>query len=125
MTGPVVRMSGITKRYGDVTALDGVSFELAENTIHGLLGRNGAGKTTIMQILSAQGFETSGKVEVFGQHPYENASVLARMCFIREGQRYPDTFKIKHALKAAQMLYPHWDDAFAQSLMRDFGLTAN
>lgn len=31
----VVRMDGVTKRYGDVTALDGVSFELAENTIHG------------------------------------------------------------------------------------------
>ena len=125
MTTAVVRMSDVTKRYGDVTALDGVSFELAENMIHGLLGRNGAGKSTIMQILSAQRFETTGTVEVFGERPYENASVLARMCFIGESQRYPDAFKIKHALKAAQLLYPNWDDAFADRLMRDFGLAEN
>jgi ABC-2 type transport system ATP-binding protein len=125
MIAPVVRVDGLTKRYGDVTALDGVSFELAENTIHGLLGRNGAGKTTVMQILSAQRFETAGAVEVFGEHPYENAAVLARMCFIREGQQYPDTFKIKHALQAAELLYPNWDAAFADRLMRDFGLPAD
>jgi branched-chain amino acid transport system ATP-binding protein len=51
MTAPVVRMDGVTKRYGDVTALDGVSLELTENTIHGLLGRNGAGKTTALKAI--------------------------------------------------------------------------
>ncbi|MFC4950427.1 ABC transporter ATP-binding protein [Pseudonocardia sp. GCM10023141] len=121
----VIRMAGVSKRYGDVMALDGVSLELAENTIHGLLGRNGAGKTTIMQILTAQGFESSGTVEVFGQHPYENADVLSRVCFIKESQRYPDNFKVRHALRAAEIVYPHWDAAFAAQLVADFGLPAN
>lgn len=121
----VVQVEGLTKRYRDVTALDGVSFELAENVIHGLLGRNGAGKTTIMQILTAQGFATGGDVRVFGEHPYENGAVLARTCFIKESQRYPDSFKVKHALRAAGLLYPSWDAAFAEELVDEFALPRN
>jgi ABC-2 type transport system ATP-binding protein len=121
----VIRMNGVTKRYGEVTALDGVSVELGENQIHGLLGRNGAGKTTVMQILTGQAFETSGTVEVFGQHPYENAAVLNRVCFIKESQKYPDTFRVKHAIRAAELLFPNWDAAFAAELMADFALPGN
>ncbi|MCW0216070.1 MAG: ABC transporter ATP-binding protein [Pseudonocardia sp.] len=117
-----IRMRHVTKRYGTFTALDDVSVELEENIIHGLLGRNGAGKTTIMQILTGQGFENSGEVEVFGEHPFENAGVLDRVCFIREAQKYPDTFKVRHALAAAALLFPNWDQAFADSLVHDFGL---
>lgn len=121
----VVRMSGVTKRYGDVTALDGVSVALGENRIHGLLGRNGAGKTTMMQVLTGQAFETSGTVEVFGEHPYENARVLNRVCFIKESQRYPDAFRVKHAIRAAELLFPNWDAGFASALLNDFGLPMN
>ncbi|MBC8094007.1 MAG: ATP-binding cassette domain-containing protein, partial [Pseudonocardia sp.] len=71
-----IRTVGLTKRYGELTALDGVSLDLAENTIHALLGRNGAGKTTLMQVLTGQEFETSGTAEVFGAAPRENAAVL-------------------------------------------------
>ena len=63
---------------------------IEKDTIYGLLGRNGAGKTTVMSILTAQNFATSGDVRVFGEQPYENARVLARMCFVRESQKYPD-----------------------------------
>jgi len=118
----VVRTAGVTKRYGPFAALDGVSVELAENTIHGLLGRNGAGKTTLMRILTAQAFETGGTVEVFGQHPYENADVLSRICFVKESQHYPEKFRVKHALRSAELLYPSWDNAYAAALLADFAV---
>ncbi|MBC3189912.1 ABC transporter ATP-binding protein [Pseudonocardia sp. C8] len=124
MSGTVA-MHGVTKRYGDVTALDDVSFTLGENRIHGLLGRNGAGKTTAMQILTAQNFATSGRAEIFGEQPYENARVLARTCFIRESLKYPDAYKVRHALRAAATVYPHWDQAFADELAGEFGLPMN
>ncbi|GEL20446.1 hypothetical protein PA7_42830 [Pseudonocardia asaccharolytica DSM 44247 = NBRC 16224] len=125
MTTAVASMRNVTKRYGDVAALDEVSLDLRENQIHGLLGRNGAGKTTIMQILSGQGFETAGGVEVFGAHPRENADVLRRICFVKESQRYPDIFKVRHALAAAELLFPNWDAEFAASLTAEFGLPPN
>jgi ABC-2 type transport system ATP-binding protein len=115
-------MDAVSKRYGAVMALDGVSFDLEENVIHGLLGRNGAGKTTAMQILTGQGFESGGRVEVFGQHPYENAAVLGRVCFVKESQIYPDMFRVRHALRAAERAFPEWDARFASELAADFGL---
>ncbi len=117
-----VSLTGVSKRYREVAALDEVSIELTANTIHGLLGRNGAGKTTLMHILTGQAFETAGTVRVFGEHPYENARVLRRVCFVKESQRYPDWFAVKHALKAAALLYPEWDHAFATDLVHDFDL---
>jgi ABC-2 type transport system ATP-binding protein len=118
----VVTARGVTKRYAQATALDDVSFSIREHTIYGLLGRNGAGKTTLMQILTGQGFATSGQVEVFGAAPYENDAVLTDLCFVKESQRYPDSFTVRHALHAAGLLFPNWDETFAQSLVDDFGL---
>ena len=115
----------MTKRFGDVTALDDVSIHLQENAIHGLLGRNGAGKTTLMQILTAQAFATSGVVRAFGQDPWENASVLDRMCFIREGQRYPDSFTVRHVLAAGRISFAGWDDDLAHELVDQFRLRTN
>ncbi len=117
-----VSLTGVSKRYREVAALDEVSIELTENAIHGLLGRNGAGKTTLMHVLTGQAFETSGTVRVFGEHPYENAGVLRRVCFIKESQRYPDWFKVKHALQAAELVYPSWDAGFAAELVEEFAL---
>ncbi|MBX6749723.1 MAG: ABC transporter ATP-binding protein [Micromonosporaceae bacterium] len=118
----IVAVKDVTKRFRDVVALGGVSFTLRENTIYGLLGRNGAGKTTLMQILTGQQVATAGTVEVFGEQPYENDAVLARTCFVRESQRYPDDYRVKHALRAAALLFPNWDEAYAQSLVDDFRL---
>jgi ABC-2 type transport system ATP-binding protein len=112
----------LSKRFGRVTALDRVSFSLPENTICGLLGRNGAGKTTLLQILTGQGFASSGQVEVFGQDPFENGPVLDRVSFARESQKYPDNYKVSHALAAARIAFPLWDGDFARSLVADFQL---
>lgn len=122
MTGTVVRANGLTKRYGSFTAVDAVDLTLEENRIYGLLGRNGAGKTTIMQMLTGQLFPNAGELEVFGRAPAEHADVLRRMCFIAESQRYPEDFTPKHVFTAAPWFFEHWDAAFAEQLVADFRL---
>lgn len=118
----VIEVRNLTKRYRETVAVADVSFSIEENTIYGLLGRNGAGKTTIMSILTAQNFATSGDVRVFGEHPYENARVLSRVCFVRESQRYPDDANARHALRMASLFFPNWDQAFADRLAVEFAL---
>ncbi|MFF2388278.1 ABC transporter ATP-binding protein [Agromyces sp. NPDC058104] len=120
MTTTVARASRLTKRYGDFTAVDAVDFTLEENRIYGLLGRNGAGKTTIMQLLTGQLFPNGGELEVFGRSPAEHADVLRRLCFIAESQRYPEDFGPRHVFRAAPWFFEHWDQEFADRLIDDF-----
>ena len=122
MTRTVVRVNGLTKRYGTFTAVDAVDFTLEENRIYGLLGRNGAGKTTVMQMLTGQIFPSDGELEVFGRTPAEHADVLRRLCFIGESQRYPDAFNASHVMKAAPWFFENWDAEFAERLVHDFRL---
>ena len=64
---PVLRLAGITKRFGGLTANDAISLELKAGKILALLGENGAGKTTLMSILFGHYVADEGHIEVFGR----------------------------------------------------------
>jgi ABC-2 type transport system ATP-binding protein len=121
---PAAVVRDVTMRFREHTALSGISTVVERDAITGLLGRNGAGKTTLMQLLTGHRLPTSGSIEVFGQRPYENESVLSRICFIKEGQRYPDHFRVRDALDAGALVFPGWDADLARSLLADFDLPA-
>lgn len=71
----IIKAEGLVKRYGELTAVDGVSFYVEEGEMFGFLGPNGAGKTTTMKMVQCVSPKTSGKLEVFGMdasaHPRE------------------------------------------------------
>src|SRR5688572_10798872 len=62
----MIRASGLVKRFGDVTALDGLDLVVPEGTVLGLLGPNGAGKTTAVRIFTTLLEADAGSVEVAG-----------------------------------------------------------
>jgi ABC-2 type transport system ATP-binding protein len=120
-----VEVTGLTKTFGTLNAVDNVSFTVEENKIYGLLGRNGAGKTTLMQLLTGQDFPTRGSIMVFGENPVETARVLQNVCFIKESQKYPDDFMVKHVLTSAPWFFRNWDSEYANRLVEDFRLPTN
>ena len=63
---PALRIDGLVKRYGDFTAVDGISFNVAEGEFFGLLGPNGAGKTTTINAIVGLAHLTSGSIALFG-----------------------------------------------------------
>ena len=67
MTETVLRLAGITKRFGPLVANDGISLTLARGEVLALLGENGAGKSTLMSILFGHYVADAGSIEVFGQ----------------------------------------------------------
>lgn len=68
MTDLVIETKGLTKVYGDQTVLNAVNLHVKRGRIYGLLGRNGAGKTTIMKTVLGLTSITSGEIKVFGQN---------------------------------------------------------
>jgi ABC-2 type transport system ATP-binding protein len=118
----VVAVRQLTKSYGSVLAVDQVSFSIEAGKIYGLLGRNGAGKTTIMRIITAQLFATSGEVSVFGEAPYENSRVLSQICFVKDSQKYPNSYRVLDVLDQAAFFFPQWDREYAFALIEDFRL---
>lgn len=67
----VITTHQLTKRFGDFTAVDAISFEVRKGEIFGFLGANGAGKTTAMRMLCGLSFPTSGKATVAGFDVYK------------------------------------------------------
>jgi lipooligosaccharide transport system ATP-binding protein len=69
MTEPLVQARGLTKRFGDFTAVDSIDFDIKEGEAFGFLGPNGAGKTSTMKMITTVSPITEGKLKVFGIDP--------------------------------------------------------
>ena len=121
---PAISVAGLTRRYRDQLALDHVTLDLEPGSITGLLGRNGAGKTTFMRIVAGHEFASAGTVTVLGASPVENETVLRQMVFVREDQSYPD-FRVRQAVQVASVLYPNWSHELAGALLEEFDLPLN
>jgi ABC-type multidrug transport system ATPase subunit len=78
--GHVIRTRGLTKRYGDLRAVDGINLEVRAGDVYGFLGANGSGKTTTVRMLLGLVLPTSGEAEVLGMPmPAARKSVLPRI----------------------------------------------
>ena len=79
----VIEISGLTKRFGTTTALDGLDLEVAEGEVHGFLGPNGAGKTTTLRVLLGTVRADGGTVRVLGLDPWSDVPELhARLAYV-------------------------------------------
>ncbi|MBA3852476.1 MAG: ATP-binding cassette domain-containing protein, partial [Chloroflexi bacterium] len=67
--GPLISARGLTKRFGDFTAVDGIDFDVAPGEAFGFLGPNGAGKTSTMRMIGCVSPRTEGTLEVLGLDP--------------------------------------------------------
>lgn len=81
---PAIRAVGLVKRFGPVTVVDGMTFDLAPGRIYGLLGPNGSGKTTLIRLLTGMTKATEGHAEVLGVR-MPSRSNLARIGYMTQG----------------------------------------
>ncbi|MBM3926284.1 MAG: ABC transporter ATP-binding protein [SAR202 cluster bacterium] len=65
---PIIQVEGLVKKFGNLTAVDGISFSVQKGEIFGIIGPNGAGKTTTLEIIEGLQTPTSGSVKILGLH---------------------------------------------------------
>ena len=116
-----IHTSQLTRRFRTKNVLNGVDLDLGPG-IHGLLGRNGVGKSTLLRIIAGQLKPTSGTVEVFGERPFDNARVMDRTCLTGVDTAYPGSWSGADVIKGARLRYRHWDQQRADSLIADFAM---
>ncbi|MCI2427515.1 ABC transporter ATP-binding protein [Candidatus Acetothermia bacterium] len=103
---PVITVKDLTKKYGSLRAVDGVSFAVYENEIFGIVGPNGAGKTTTVECLEGLRVPSSGSIRVLGLEPKADGYKLRQLIGIQlqEG-KFPDRIKVKEALELFASFY--------------------
>src|SRR5690554_3773857 len=89
-------------KYGKHLALQDVDFELRGKKIYGLLGRNGAGKTSLLSILASFREQTSGSLTINGETPFENAKVMQQVAFLYNEDYKDQSDNVIEVLKDAE-----------------------
>jgi len=101
-----IQVQGLTKRYGDVTAVDGITFSVASGGTLGLLGGNGAGKTTTIAMLLGLLIPTAGSIRVLGHDmARDRFAALARMNFSSPYIALPSRLSVAENLRVYGHLY--------------------
>ena len=79
-----IKVKNVSKSFNDCVILDDISIDFYENKIYGLLGKNGVGKTTLLNIITKQLISKCGTIEIFVQNINESDDVLDKLCIVRE-----------------------------------------
>ena len=123
MSEPVIDITGLTRRFGDKTALDSVSLSLPRGAVYGLVGANGAGKTTLIRHIMGLLRAEDGSVRVFGLDPVADpVAVLSRIGYLSEENDIPGWMRVDELIRYSRAFYPDWDDPYAEELRDAFAL---
>src|SRR5579862_9737429 len=121
LSGAAIEVTNLTKRYGDVQALRGVSFSVNEGEVFGLLGPNGAGKTSTVEILEGLRLADSGSVSVCGLDPQASGAEFKYVIGAAlQSTALPDKMRVQEALELFGSFYPKHRGA--PELLKRFGL---
>jgi ABC-2 type transport system ATP-binding protein len=95
----VIEVNSLTKRYGDLTAVDGVSFAVAEGEVFGILGPNGAGKTTTVEMIEGLRKPDGGSIRVCGIDALKEADRIKQLIGVQlQATSIYDNIRVKEAI---------------------------
>lgn len=112
----MIRLNGVTKTFGDFTALDNVDLLIPKGTSFGLLGSNGAGKSTILRLLSGIYSKDSGEVMIDGEEVFDNSEIKKRVFFINDETVQFGGFTLKNLKNYYKGFYPNFSEELFEEL---------
>ena len=117
-----VTIENLSFRYGNHEALKDITFELNNNKIYGLLGRNGAGKTSLLSIIASFREPSIGRITIDGEVPFENAKMMQQVAFLYNKDYKDESDHVKAVLQNVQQYRPNFDMDYAEYLIGQFKL---
>jgi len=120
-----IETSGLTRKYGRLDAVNGLTLQVPAGSVFALIGPNGAGKTTTIKLLMNLVRPTGGRAAVLGTDSRRlGVRELQRIGYVSENQRLPDWMTAGELLDYCRPMYPAWDEPFRRTLQQDLGLTS-
>ncbi|SFB21903.1 ABC-2 type transport system ATP-binding protein [Lentibacillus halodurans] len=117
-----VEVNNVSLYYNGFAALKDCSFRMESGKIYGLLGRNGAGKTSLLTLLASFRKVTEGFIEIGGEDPFENAKIMQHVAFHYETDYKEEWENVKGMLKNVERYRPYFDRDYALYLADRFKL---
>ncbi len=118
----MIKAENITKKFDDIVAVDRVSAEIKDGSVFGLIGTNGAGKSTFLRMISGILKPDEGIVTFDGEPVYENEEVKGRFFYISDDQYYFNNATPTDMMNFYSRVYKKFDRERFRSLMEKFGL---
>lgn len=121
----VIRAEALSRRFGDVVALEGLDLEVRSGEVFGLLGPNGAGKTTTLRLLSGIMRPTSGRVHILGVDVVRDpGQAKARTGYVAQAAGLYGDLTVDEHLQFYASLYGAVDPAFMEVLVKRYGFSS-
>lgn len=117
----VIQFEDVSLQLKNKQILKNMSLTLKTNKIYGLLGRNGAGKTSMLSLLASFAQATSGCVAIDGVSVFENEDLMENIIFIRD-VKLDESEKVWKYIKQTAAFRPNFDEDYAKELMQRFRL---
>jgi len=118
----MIEMKGVSKKFDQIQALTQVSGVIREGSVFGLVGTNGAGKSTCLRIMAGILKADEGSMLVDGQEIFENEEMKKEIFFISDDQYYFPNATPKEMMEYYRMFYPCFDEKRFEELIKKFGL---
>ena len=118
----MIQVKGITKKFGDFTALDELSLTVPAGSVYGLVGPNGSGKSTIIRHITGIYRPDGGEILVNGEPVYENPAVKAQIAYIPDDVFYFNNATMKDMAKFYKGIYPDFSMERFEALLNIFPL---
>lgn len=118
----MIEIQKVSKSFGAVKALDGVSAVMEEGHVYGLIGTNGAGKSTLMRLLAGVLAPDQGTVKVDGDPIYDNPRAKEKIFYISDDQYFFRSGTPRDMMRLYRTFYPGFDGQKWQGTMDKFGL---
>jgi len=123
MTDNAIQISDLTVRYGRVLAVDHVALDVAKGSVYALVGRNGAGKSSLVRCLLGQMKPEQGKSTLFGEDAWTRRSTLMqRIGIVTEEADAPPEMSVAAIARFCSRLYDKWDQSSVEARLRTFGV---